>query len=242
VIFRRRPAVVRREQSLGNLDLNGVRISYLLKRSSARRGLALRVNSEGMAQVNAPWAMPQAKIDEFLCRHASWLHTQMAKRRTTPIWVDGLAVPFMGKELQLAWRPDANRKSVRQEGELLVCEVSEIYLQNVVVDWFRAQAERHFADRLELICARLQQPVPQWRLSNARTRWGSLSAKGVVSLNWRLIKAGPAVIDYVICHELAHFRYRDHSAAFWREVAAIYPDYPAMRQRLHLHGVRYLEF
>jgi hypothetical protein len=69
-----------------------------------------------------------------------------------------------------------------------------------------------------------------------------LSAKGVVSLSWRLVKAGTDEIDYVICHELAHFRHRDHSAAFWREVAALFPEYQSMRARLRRHGARYMAF
>jgi predicted metal-dependent hydrolase len=83
---------------------------------------------------------------------------------------------------------------------------------------------------------------PAWRLSDARTRWGSLSAKGVVSLNWRLIKASREEIDYVICHELAHFRHRNHSAAFWREVGRLCPDYPAVRARLRACNSLYFQF
>ncbi len=215
---------------------------YLLKRSNARRSLSLRVNAEGMAQVNAPWAMAQARIDAFLRQHAAWLREQLARRRAQPAWRDGMRLPFLGGELQLEWRPIAHGKRVRLEGDRLLCEGVEGGLETAVSHWYRAQAAACLADRLARICARLGWDVPPWRLSNARTRWGSLSAKGVVSLNWRLVKASLDEIDYVICHELAHFRRRDHSAAFWREVAALYPDYQTMRRRLRQHGARYLEF
>jgi predicted metal-dependent hydrolase len=81
-----------------------------------------------------------------------------------------------------------------------------------------------------------------WRLSDARSRWGSLSAKGVVGLNWRLVKASTAEMDYVICHELAHFRQRNHAPAFWREVAALCPDHEAARRQLRQNGKLYFQF
>lgn len=242
MIFRRRAAVVRRGQCLADLEVEGARIVYLLKRSSARRSLSLRVNAEGMAQVNAPWSMAQTRIDAFLRQHATWLRGQLARRRVGPVWQDGVLLPFLGGEIQLEWRPVLHGKSVALDGGRLVCEVAEGGLEAAVIHWYRSQAAACLADRMAHVCARLERSVPVWRLSNAYTRWGSLSAKGVVSLNWRLVKGSVEEIDYVICHELAHFRRRDHSAAFWQEVAALYPDYQTMRQRLRRQGTRYLEF
>ena len=63
------------------------------------------------------------------------------------------------------------------------------------------------------------------RISSARTRWGSCSSNGTLSFTWRLVLAPPEVIDYVVVHELAHTRIRDHSPKFWRRVAEIMPDY-----------------
>jgi predicted metal-dependent hydrolase len=242
VIFRRRTRAVRREQSLCRLDMDGEPVDYLLKRSSARRSLSLRVNAEGMAQVNSPWTMSSDRIESFLRQHADWLKTQLSRSRTEPVWSNGLPLPFLGKDLEFEWRPVAQHKAVRRVGDRLVCEAPAGHQEPAVVDWYRDQAASYLADRLTRICALLAHPVPRWRLSDARTRWGSLSAKGVVSLNWRLIKASPDEIDYVICHELAHFRRRDHSPAFWRAVAAMYPEFQAMRYRLRVHGARYMEF
>jgi predicted metal-dependent hydrolase len=242
MIFRRRPAAIRREQVLASLALDGESFTYLLKRSSARRSLSLRVNAEGMAQVNAPWSMSQSRIDAFLREHVAWLRQQLARHRAEPAWADGLLLPFLGGELRLEWRPSAQRRSARREGECVLCEAPEGHLEPTVIGWYHAEAESYLGRRLTQVCIGRGLKVPVWRLSDARTRWGSLSAKGVVSLNWRLIKASQDEIDYVICHELAHFRRRDHSAAFWREVAALFPDYQAMRERLRLNAAHYLSF
>lgn len=73
-------------------------------------------------------------------------------------------------------------------------------------------------------------------IRDQKTRWGSCSAKGTLSFNWRLMLAPPAVLDYVVVHELCHLTYMNHSAAFWRKVESIYPDYRSSRRWLKDHG------
>lgn len=83
--------------------------------------------------------------------------------------------------------------------------------------------------------------VPQkLALSSARSRWGSCSASGGVRLNWRLMQAPPAVIDYVVIHELAHLAELNHSPRFWAIVAAHCPDWKVRRDWLKQHGNRLL--
>lgn len=69
-----------------------------------------------------------------------------------------------------------------------------------------------------------------------KTRWGSCSARGTLSFNWRLMLAPPKVADYVIVHELCHLTYMNHSADFWQKVESVYPDYRAARKWLKDHG------
>jgi len=68
-----------------------------------------------------------------------------------------------------------------------------------------------------------------------RARWGSASRTGRISLNWRLILAPPAVLDYVVIHELAHLRVPGHSRAFWAVVRRHAPDPEGARRWLREH-------
>ena len=79
-------------------------------------------------------------------------------------------------------------------------------------------------------------------LSNARTRWGSCTSTGAIRLNWRLIKAPPPVIDYVVVHELAHRIEMNHSPAFWQTVEQACPDFSEQRRFLKIHGPDYHQF
>ncbi len=216
---------------------------YLLKRSSARRTLALRVSERGDIAVNAPLRLPRHEVERFLLKHADWLRERLRAVRDRDFrWCDGAELPWLGGGLTLTLLPPAGRPAVRLEAERLLCAAEPESVEAVVRHWYRSQARSVLAERLAHHAARLDRPTPPLRLSDARSRWGSLSPKGVVSLNWRLIKASPEEIDYVICHELAHFRRRDHSPAFWREVEILFPAWESVRRRLRQNGPLYFQF
>lgn len=216
---------------------------YLLRRSSRRRTLALRVSEAGDIVVNAPLRLAQRDIDVFLARHADWIKERLAQAQTRVFhWQDGAQLPWLGGTLCLVLLPASGKPLIRLEQDRLLCQAPPDAAAALVTRWFRLQARTLLAARLAVHAARAGIALPPLRLSNARTRWGSLSPKGLVSLNWRLIKAPHEALDYVICHELAHFRQRNHSAAFWREVAVLFPDYLRVRAQLKLHGRGYFEF
>lgn len=72
------------------------------------------------------------------------------------------------------------------------------------------------------------------RVTSARTRFGSCSPKNSLSFSWRLMQYPETAIDYVVVHELAHIRRRDHSKAFYAIVAEVLPDYKARQKLLKL--------
>lgn len=69
-----------------------------------------------------------------------------------------------------------------------------------------------------------------------KTRWGSCSSRGTLSFNYRLIFAPPAVLDYVVVHELCHLTHMNHSKEFWNLVGSVMPDYKKHRKWLKEHG------
>ena len=87
------------------------------------------------------------------------------------------------------------------------------------------QRVKHYADLTGLLPRSV-------KISNARKRWGSCSAKGTINISWRLVLAPPEAIDYVVVHELVHLVERNHSQRFWRRVAEILPDFKACRKYL----------
>ena len=115
--------------------------------------------------------------------------------------------------------------------------LSEWQLKERVKIWFQAEAKRLFRERLDHYAPQLGVSYSSFTLSSAGSRWGSCTVGGSIRLNWRLIHYPPALIDYVVAHELAHLREMNHSPAFWATVGEVYPDYDgarlALRKRSH---------
>jgi hypothetical protein len=109
---------------------------------------------------------------------------------------------------------------------------TEAQMRALVQDWYREQAGRILGDRIELLAMRGNVRPFTWRLSSARTQWGSCNEDGRIRLNWRLVFFPVAVIDYVVAHELAHLEHLNHSPEFWREVERLLPDFRAARDRI----------
>ena len=73
-------------------------------------------------------------------------------------------------------------------------------------------------------------------IRDQRRRWASCSPDGTLRFNWRAIMAPPALLDYVVAHELAHLRVRNHTSEYWSVVSQAIPDYCLRRQRLREVG------
>lgn len=129
-------------------------------------------------------------------------------------------------ETQGAW---IAREHQRREQRAAACDADEqARLRALAADVLPARC-------LEL-AARHGLTVTRVTIRNQRSRWGSCSTRGVISLNWRLMQMPAFVADYVILHELMHLRQPNHSRAFWREVAAVCAEWREAERWLRRHG------
>jgi predicted metal-dependent hydrolase len=102
--------------------------------------------------------------------------------------------------------------------------------------WYRDFAKQYLSLRLVQLAEQHGFEFNRLFIREQKTRWGSCSSRGNISLNWKLIKAPVSVSDYVILHELAHTEIMNHSAAFWQRVEALVPDYKEAKLWLRTHG------
>ena len=103
----------------------------------------------------------------------------------------------------------------------------------------RAQAEqlkkdawRILPERLEYFAGIMRLPVPEMKVTSARGRFGSCNAKNRICFSKYLMVNDPQAVDYVVVHELAHIRNKNHGPAFWAEVASVFPDWKRRRKML----------
>jgi predicted metal-dependent hydrolase len=90
---------------------------------------------------------------------------------------------------------------------------------------YRREARNHLEARADHFAEEMNVEYDKIEIRNQRTRWGSCSTGGTISLNWRLIMAPPDVVDYLVVHELAHLTEQHHGREFWQLVGEHAPDY-----------------
>lgn len=207
---------------------------------SKRQTIALIVERDGTFTVRAPLRVPQAEIDSFIQQKADWIMRTREKIKSVEpvlkkLYIDGDKFLFLGSlfELKIVGKQKPALKfsdgftlsqSARERGE--------VYF----VRWYKERA-------LEVISARVREysqkhdfTPSQVKISSAKTRWGSCSSSGALNFTWRLVMAPLEVIDYVVAHELAHLRVKNHSRKFWKVVETVYPDYKKQRKWLRENG------
>jgi predicted metal-dependent hydrolase len=218
------------------MALAGERIDYVLVRRRGRRGVGLKVDEHGLT-VSAPVTMPAARVEALVRESERWVLRKIAewKARRVPVvsWRDGAPLPYLGGDLVLRLGTGAPRVG-HERGDLHVTVrvLDEVAIRRAVVAWYKRVARDYLGARLLELANAARLAPPRFLLSSAAARWGSCNSRREVRLAWRLVKAPAEFVDYVICHELAHLRHMNHSAAFWAEVERQCPDYRRLRAEL----------
>lgn len=216
---------------------------YALVRSRRRRTLCLQVTPIGELRVLAPAATLRSDIDAFVQAHASWIHRTRARldrARPPDLW--GMRVlPYLDERLPLVLDLGGAVRHAQRHGAVLTVQApDETASRQVVERWYRAQARRHGIARTLHFAPQVGRRPTALRVAGQKTRWGSCSARGLISLNWRLMLAPAELFDYVIVHELCHLLVAHHQPSFWREVRRVMPDYESRRQQLRDQGHRFV--
>lgn len=206
---------------------------------SNRKSLAIELGHNSM-KIRAPYQMSDAEISRFILAKQDWIREKqlLLSKKSPPKhqFVEGEKFLMYGEEYPL--------KFVEKQPFALKFDTKEFLLNSrdlhrahiLFKAWYINQAKFSFPKRVEDYASKYGFKYKTVRISDAARRWGSCSSSGSINLNWRLMRAIPEVIDYVIVHELAHTRHMDHSTKFWELVADVMPNYKTYRIWLKEHG------
>ncbi len=100
------------------------------------------------------------------------------------------------------------------------------------ITWYKKKAQDFISQRLDYFSRILKLRYESFKITSAQNRWGSCSEDNGLAFSFRLIMAPPDVIDYVIVHELAHIREKNHSIRFWQLVEDAMPEYKTHKRWL----------
>ncbi len=230
-------------------------IRYQLKRSSRRRSIALQIRL-GQLAVLAPDDVDKLHIDQFVALKQQWIQRhlqQQSVRLAAPDYLAEQRIPLLDEELQLKIVADSHSAVCRDGMQLWVQVSTRVKMENrrakmleLLEVWYQQQAQSWFTQRVDYWQRQMAVTIAAVEIKNWKQKWGTCTAAGVVSFNWRLMLAPVWVADYVVVHELAHRKYMNHSPAYWQVVAQFYPQFKQARawflqhqQRLSLNASTY---
>ncbi len=206
---------------------------------SARKTIAIEIRPDGQVWVRAPLHTPQAYIDLFLTSKADWIQQKLQliqQRHSSHDEQSGhppQGLYYLGELFPL--QPAAHARTAQIHGKsILVPAGSPAEIKAHFLRFYRREAQKTLPPILNLLAARHQSYPSKIRISSARTRWGSCSSKGTISLSWRLMMLPMPLIEYVILHELTHLKIHNHSKQFWQALQALLPDYASRRRQLRV--------
>ena len=206
-----------------------------VRRRGARRYI-LRVMDDGTLRVTVPYWGSRREARQFAESQEGWVARQRAQRavRVAATWSVGATVLVDGVALVFA---DLGGGRVAIGGEVLPGQAEPGGDAGAVVrEWLRQRAVARLPGELATLAARHAIAVTRVSIRDQKSRWGSCSRRGTISLNWRLVQTPPFAREYVLLHELMHRRELNHSARFWRLVATACPRYVEARKWLREDG------
>lgn len=227
------------------------RIGFVLQRSR-RRSIGFTVDDSGL-RVTAPTWATLAQVDDAVARRSRWILEKLRLRQerldhlalADTLWKHEGRIPYFGVHIKLELSGTKSKTAFHgtihapQAGDTLQislpCDATQQRVRDTVHLWLQKQARHWFDVRLHYFLQKSGQSMRSWRLSAARTRWGSCSSDQRIMLNWRLIHFSHDIIDYVIAHEVAHLREMNHSKAFWQELERLMPGFAPPKAELRRH-------
>lgn len=224
------------------VSVNGHPVPLVFVRTKRARHYILRIVADGSLRVTVPWHGSKAQARVFVDERHDWIarerHARTIRAAKEQAWGEGTPVLFGGQEHPLRLEPGANgrlRVSFADQSFMLAAAHAGS-LRAAVEVRLRRLAAVDLPERLAALALTHGFDVKAVSIRNQRSRWGSCSATGRISLNWRLVQFPPDVTTYVLLHELVHLRHLNHSRRFWTELARLCPTYQASRAWLRRHA------
>jgi len=235
-----------------------------IRRVAFKRSIGLTVKPNGQLFVSAPRTASTSTIQKFLFEHREWIEKnlnlvrELHERFPPKEFVEGEEFYFLGRRLRLQFLGDSSsglkRIRVSVRGDRLSVEIPSLYrsrffartqhpeIAGVLRAFYKRIGCQLLQERVDFWSQRMDLRPKQLAFRSQKTRWGSCSSRGRVTLNWRLLIAPLETIDYVVVHELAHLRHYNHSSEFWRLVRlhVSQPDQHRLWLREHQYAADFL--
>ncbi len=201
----------------------------VFRRSARARNYRLSLGRDGVAIATVPASGSLREAERFVELNQEWLDRararQVGRPRAADTWAVGTTLLWRGALSEIRPAVAGAKPSVCLGSDVFRVPSLEGDLRPVLEARFLRLAKIELPARAWELAAQTRMNVTRISVRDQRSRWGSCTAAGAISLNWRLILTPDSVRDYIIFHELMHLREMNHSARFWACVEDVYPGW-----------------
>ncbi len=231
-------------------------------RRPRQRSIRLKVSPRGTLHLSCAASTPREFVQEFLRSRKGFIqkalmHFQNLQRRfPDKSYAEGEVFPFLGRWFPLLWErsvsPAASVNSARSSRQFAIQVLRDeaalkviappivfdrfpataLVIRSAILAYYRHCAKEVLLRRMAFWATKTGLQPKKVSLRGQRSRWGSCSTQGHISLNFKLVAAPLQVIDYIVVHELCHLIEPNHSPAFWKKVGEHFPTYAEAEQWL----------
>lgn len=209
---------------------------FAVRVSPRARRLTARVHVGGRVEIVVPVGVTPKAVRDFVQRFTPWIDRKVAAMQChsepTALVPQVVEFAFTNERFDVEWNGAPKRSLTQRGGRLVLHAPDEGGARRLLQGWLKRAAGERLAPRLMRLADDLNYSVARVAIRCQRTRWGSCSTRGTVSLNCSLVFLRPEVVRYLFVHELAHTVHMNHSAAFWRLVERLEPEYRGLDREL----------
>lgn len=223
------------------VDIEGEAVPVRIRRNPRAKRISMRADAvKREIRITMPSYAPTKAAMDFVAQKRNWIALRLHSAPAVSPLRAGETVAFEGEPHRIMWSEIATRTVKLVEGiegrELHLGGPAEM-VEARILRWLKTQARSIFTDEIAHYCRLAGEMPPTLSLGDPRSRWGSCSSRGTISLSWRLVMAPAYVRRSVIAHEVAHMRHMDHSPSFYAWLDELFEgDRKAADRWLKMHG------
>lgn len=225
-------------------------LTFEVRRSSKRRAIGITIDRHGELILSAPLECPIEVIRRTAEDKYRWIYTRLAKKEMLfrpprpKEFLTGESFSYLGYDYRLQVLAPSHYDSKTpplsfQERWFLLREDEQRRGQEHFIKWYSEYGRQWIEQRVEYYARHIGVKPEGINIKDLGYRWGSCGRSNVLNFHWRIVQLPPAVIDYIVVHELAHLRETRHNRAFWGWVEQAMPNFAAQKQWLVENGNKF---
>lgn len=211
---------------------------YQLRISTKAKHARITIKPSRQIEVVLPLGMPKREADRLVKQQRNWIKRTLARmQQQAPVMSSALPacieLPAIGKQIQVDYVTKQKKPLIwnQEASQLLICS-GQACVPELLRNWLKGYAKQHLPALLEKTASEMPVAYRAVSIRLQKSRWGSCSMLGNISLNAKLLLLPLEVVRYVLVHELSHLEHMNHSTDFWQYVERFEPSYRTRRHEL----------